>query len=50
MSKDAGVRRYKLTNTTIEAKMQAIYRGAVNDIDFDLNAYVLSSIGEDAIS
>jgi WD40 repeat protein len=46
---DAGVRRYNLTNMTIEAEMQALHRGAVNDIDFDLNAYVLFSVGEDSL-
>jgi hypothetical protein len=29
--------------------MQALHRGAINGIDFDLQAYVLFSVGDDSL-
>lgn len=31
---DAGIRRYNINQMTIEADMQALHRGSVNDINF----------------
>lgn len=42
---DAGIRRYNVNNMTIEAEGQALHRGAVSDIDFDLTSHLLFSVG-----
>ena len=46
---DCSVRRYNIENLTIEVEMNALHRGSINGIAFDLNHHILFTVGEDSL-
>lgn len=45
---DTSIRRYNISELTIEVEMQALHRQNLNAIDFNLNHHLLYSVGDDS--
>jgi WD40 repeat protein len=46
---DTSLRRYNLSEYTIEVEMQALHRQSVNAIDFNLRDHLLYTVGDDSL-